>query len=290
MFRFLLTRALLLAVASTFSTAVYAVTELWTTEGFMNPESTLYDATHDIIYVSNVNGGPGDKDGNGFISRLNKDGTLENLNWIDGLDAPKGMVQHGNMLYVSDINRLIAIDVNKAEITETWTAEDAKFLNDLAVDNEGGIYVSDMLDNSIYKMEDENFSIWLQEEALQHPNGLQVDGNQLLVAPWGKELQEDFTTKVPGHLLKVNLSDKSIVTLGSGDPIGNLDGLESDGKNGWYVTDWMSGALYRVDAEGQAELLMDMNQGSADLGVINSESMILVPMMMDNTVVGISTQ
>ena len=290
MFRFLLTRALLLAVASTFSTAVYAVTELWTTEGFMNPESTLYDATHDIIYVSNVNGGPGDKDGNGFISRLNKDGTLENLNWIDGLDAPKGMVQHGNMLYVSDINRLIAIDVKKAEITETWTAEDAKFLNDLAVDNEGGIYVSDMLDNSIYKMEDGNFSIWLQEEALQHPNGLQVDGNQLLVAPWGKELQEDFTTKVPGHLLKVNLSDKSIVTLGSGDPIGNLDGLESDGKNGWYVTDWMSGALYRVDAEGQAELLMDMNQGSADLGVINSESMILVPMMMDNTVVGISTQ
>ncbi len=147
-----------------------------------------------------------------------------------------------------------------------------------------------MLDNSIYKMEDGNFSIWLQEEALQHPNGLQVDGNQLLVAPWGKELQEDFTTKVPGHLLKVNLSDKSIVTLGSGDPIGNLDGLESDGKNGWYVTDWMSGALYRVDADGQAELLMDMNQGSADLGVINSESMILVPMMMDNTVIGFSTR
>lgn len=268
----------------------HATTELWTTEGFLNPESALYDSDRDIIYVSNVNGGPGDVDGNGSISLLSKDGKLENLEWVTGLNAPKGLVQHENILYVSDINELVAIDVDKAEIVGTWASDTAKFLNDLAVDSEGRIYVSDMLDNSIYRLEGEQLQMWLQDEALQHPNGLQVNDNQLLVAAWGKDLQEDFTTKVAGHLLAVDLTDKTISALGSGEPVGNLDGIESDGSGSWYVTDWMDGALYQINAEGQAELLLDMNQGSADLGVINSESMILVPMMMDNTVIAISTR
>ena len=150
------------------------------------------------------------------------------------------------------------------------------------------MYVSDMLGNGIYKFDGEKLSVWLQDEALQHPNGLQIDGDRLLVAPWGKELQDDFTTKVPGHLLAVNLSSKSISALGSGTPVGNLDGLESDGQGSWYVSDWMVGALYKIDAGGKADLLLDLNQGSADLGVINGEGLVLMPMMMDNKVVAFS--
>src|SRR5689334_8423340 len=37
-------------------------------EGFQNPESAKYDAELDVWYVSNVNGLPGAKDGNGYIS------------------------------------------------------------------------------------------------------------------------------------------------------------------------------------------------------------------------------
>ncbi len=104
----------------------------------------------------------------------------------------------------------------------------------------------------------------------------------------GKVLQEDFSTKVLGHLIAVDLTSKSITTVGSGKPVGNLDGLESDGQGNWLVTDWMAGALYRIDPDGTANLLMDLNQGSADLGVINSEAMVLMPMMMDNKVIAIS--
>ncbi len=32
--------------------------------------------------------------------------------WIEGLDAPKGLSLSGNTLYVSDIDRLVAIDVD----------------------------------------------------------------------------------------------------------------------------------------------------------------------------------
>jgi len=37
-----------------------------------------------------------------------------------------------------------------------------------------------------------------------------------------------------------------------GEPVGNLDGLEPDGQGGYLATDWFSGALYRLDADGKA--------------------------------------
>ena len=37
----------------------------------------------------------------------------------------------------------------------------------------------------------------------------------------------------------------------------------------------MAGALFRIDASGNADLLLDTIQGSADIGVINDESMVL---------------
>jgi len=287
----LLASSLGLALSSMFiSMNAYSANELCSLDGFMNPESALYDSTRDVIYVSNVNGAPTDKDGAGHISRMTKDGKMRDAEWVTGLNAPKGLVQYENQLYVSDIDRLIAIDVETGEINGTWPADGAKFLNDLAVDDTGRVYVSDMLTDSIYQLDDDKLSLWLQDEALQHPNGLQVNGNQLLVAPWGKDLQDDFSTKVPGHLITVDLSSKSISNFGSGEPVGNLDGLESDGKGNWFVSDWMAGALYRIEPTGKASLLMDLNQGSADLGVINSEDMVLMPMMMDNKVIAISTR
>ena len=40
--------------------------KLWTVEGLANPESVVFDNNHKVLYVSNVNGGPTDKDGNGL--------------------------------------------------------------------------------------------------------------------------------------------------------------------------------------------------------------------------------
>src|SRR5690349_877932 len=52
--------------------------------GFSTPESVFHDTEADIYYVTNINGGPGDKDDNGFISKLSPDGTIAELKWIDG--------------------------------------------------------------------------------------------------------------------------------------------------------------------------------------------------------------
>jgi hypothetical protein len=81
----------------------------------------------------------------------------------------------------------------------------------------------------------------------------------------------------------VDYHSKAVEDLGD-QPVGNLDGLESDGKGGYLVTDWVAGALYRFSAEGKAEQIMDLNPGSADLEYIEGDNLAVIPMMMDGTV------
>jgi len=265
--------------------------ELWTTEGFKNPESALFDAARQKIYVSNVDGDPTAKDGAGHISLVNPDGTIETAEWVSGLDAPKGLALSGTTLYVADIDRLVAIDVTTGTVSGSWTAEGAQFLNDTTVDGQGRVYVSDMATNSIYMFDGSAITLWLQDNGLEHPNGLKADGGRLVVGTWGADMQADFTTPVPGHLIAVDLTTKAISDVGSNAPIGNLDGLEPDGAGGWLATDWMAGTLFRIGADGNAETLLDLDAGSADIGIVTGgTTTVLIPMMNSNTLVAHSVE
>jgi sugar lactone lactonase YvrE len=258
-----------------------AADEVWSLDGFQAPESVLFDAERNVLYVSNVAGAPNEKDGAGFISRVAPDGTMQEAEWVTGFDAPKGLVQSGNTLYVTDIDRLVAINVDSGEISGEWAAEGAQFLNDPAVDESGRVFVSDMLADRIYVLENDALSVFAEGADLQHPNGLHIDGDTLTVAAWGKNIKDDFSTETPGHLLAIDLNSKTVSSVGSGTPVGNLDGLEPDGSGGWLATDWVGGALYRIGADGAATELADLNQGSADLEYIPEEKLAIVPMMMD---------
>ena len=271
--------ASLLLIGSAGSAA--AADEVWSLDGFQAPESVLFDAERNVLYVSNVAGAPNEKDGAGFISRVAPDGTMQEAEWVTGFDAPKGLVQSGNTLYVTDIDRLVAINVDSGEISGEWAADGAQFLNDPALDESGRVFVSDMLADRIYVLENDALSVFAEGADLQHPNGLHIDGDTLTVAAWGKNIKDDFSTETPGHLLAIDLNSKTVSPVGSGTPVGNLDGLEPDGSGGWLATDWVGGALYRIGADGAATELADLNQGSADLEYIPEEKLAIVPMMMD---------
>ena len=108
--------------------------------------------------------------------------------------------------------------------------------------------------------------------------------DRLVVAAWG-ETTESGETTTPGHLKTVDYGSKTVRSLGDGSPVGNLDGVEAIGNGAYLVTDWIAGALFRIDASGKAERLLDLNQGSADLEYVAADGLALVPMMMDGTVV-----
>lgn len=283
--RALLAAALALGILAPAGAALAETRKLWELSGFMTPESAVYDAKRNIVFISNVNGGPNEKDGNGFISTMRPDGRLLQLKWLEGgLNAPLGMVIAGDKLYVSDVDRLVEIDIDKGRISGSWEAENPKFLNDTAVDAAGRVYMSDMMGDTIYRLADGKLTAWVKGAGLQGPNGLMVEGDKLLVASWGV-LTEGFATSQVGHMKSVSLTSGKIASLGDGSPVGNLDGLEPDGNGAYLVTDWMSGGLYRIAASGKADLLLDLNQGSADHEYIAGKRLAIIPMMMEGMVV-----
>lgn len=278
--------ALFILVTSTaLAHADDAAKALWRLEGFKNPESTLLAPAGDLIYVSNVNGAPTEKDGNGFISKMSPDGKMIKADWATGLNAPKGMSVVGDTLFVADIDELVAIDAGTGAIKNRYPADGAKFLNDVAVDSKNRVYVSDMAGNAIWQLDGDTFSKWLESADLKSPNGLIVKGENLIVGAWGV-MTNGFATDVPGHLLQVSLADKSISNLGDGSSVGNLDGVEILSDTEFLVSDWFSGKVLKINVSGKAEQLFDLNQGSADLGYSAATGIIYVPMMNDNVVLG----
>lgn len=259
------------------------LTQAWQLAGFKQPESVVFEPAEGVLYVSNVNGPPGEKNGQGYISKVALDGRLLEETWLGGLNAPKGLAVAAGRLFVADIDALVEIDLASKAITR-HEAPGAKFLNDVTVDSQGRVYVSDMMDDAIYRLAGGTFAAWVKDPALAAPNGLLAEDARLVVGSWGV-MTEGFATETPGHLLTVSLGDGAIATLGDGTPVGNLDGVEADGRGNYLVTDWMAGALLRIAPSGAATLLLDLAQGSADHEYVAGEGLVLIPMMNDGLLV-----
>ena len=258
--------------------------KLWETTGVKTPKSALPVPEGGFAYVSNISGDPTGKDGDGFISKVAlDDGKIIALKWATGLDAPKGMALANGRLYVADIDQLVEIDAETAKVVARYDAVGAKFLNDVAADSEGRVYTSDSGTSTIWRLADGKFEKWLEDDALLNANGLLAVDDKLILAPWGKNRADG--SPEPAHLLEVSLKDKSVRTLGSGEPVGNLDGIEPFDASSFLVTDWMAGALYRIHDSGRTELLLDLDQGSADIGYVPATRMVIIPMMKDDKLV-----
>lgn len=270
-------------LAGTPSVAEPGAKALWELSGFEAPESSLPDVAAGVVYVSNIAGKPADKDGNGYVSKISLDGKMIEAKWVTGLNAPKGLVKAGDKLFVADIDKLVEIDVKSGKISAQYDAPGATFLNDTAVDAAGNVYVSDMMENAIWRLSGGKLEEWLKTDALINPNGLFVQGETLIVAAWGA-MAEDWSTKVPGHLLQVSLKDKSLTDLGSGKSVGNLDGLEPMGADSFLVTDWAAGRLFRIMRSGDAVEVLDLPSGSADIGYDGASKTVFIPLMNDGKV------
>ncbi|MEE9139479.1 MAG: SMP-30/gluconolactonase/LRE family protein [Alphaproteobacteria bacterium] len=255
----------------------------WELTGFKQPESVVLEPGEGVLYVSNVDGPAGEKDGRGFISKVSLDGRLIERVWLDGLNAPKGLAVASGKLYVSDIDALVEVDLADKSTTR-YEAPQARFLNDVTVDAAGNVYVSDMMDDAIYRLTGDSFGLWLRDEALEAPNGLLAEDGRIVVGSWGV-ITEGFATEAPGHLKTVSIAERSVASLGDGTPVGNLDGVEADGRGNYFVTDWMAGALLQVAPSGEAVLLLDLDQGSADHEYVAGEGLIVIPMMNDGKLV-----
>ena len=255
----------------------------WTvTDGVNAPESVYVDSASGFIFVSQIGGAPDQRDGNGAISKLNGDGTVNNAAWVSGLNAPKGLRSHDGMLWTADLDEVIGIDIAAGTIKARMKIAGAQFLNDVAVGADGTVYVSDTIGSRIYAVKDGKSSVFAEGEEMEYPNGLLVEGDKLVVGGWGKP-EADFTTKVPGRLFTVDLKTKQKTAI-TPEPTANIDGLESDGQGGYIVSDYMAGKIMRIAGDGSVTVLRQFMQGTADIGYVPGSKLVIVPHMAENKV------
>jgi hypothetical protein len=266
---------------------------IWeTSPDLKSPESVVYYQPENTLFVTNINGEPAEKDQNGFISKVSFDnGSISQLNWIEGLNAPKGMAISDNKLYISDINELVEADISSGQIINRYNAPGSAFLNDVAADNEGIVYISDTGTNSIYRLEknatdSSPLKVWLKSDELNGPNGLYVDNdkNKLIVSSFGNMSNPGGSIKV------VDILNQTVNDLGdeAASPYGGLDGIESDvTQSYYYVSDWPAGKIYLVNSNGTGydDLLDLQTQGTADIEFIADENILAIPLMQDNKLV-----
>ena len=258
-------------------------TPIWSvTEGIDTPESVYVDVDSGSIFVSQIVGDPAAADGMGRIVRLNMDGTVVDTEWVSGLDAPKGLRSTDGVLYVADMDKVIGFDIETGEETGRLTIDGARFLNDVAVGDDGTVYVSDFLANRIYGILDGTVNVVAEGEQLEFPNGLLVEDGRLIVGGWG-EPAADFSTEVPGRLYALDLEtgEKTLITP---EPFANIDGVESDGSGGYVITNYLAGQVLHVAANGTVTELAGFGPGTADHAFVAETGTAIVPHMNENTI------
>jgi hypothetical protein len=131
-------------------------------------------------------------------------------------------------------------------------------------------------------VKDGKASVFAEGDDIEYPNGLLVEGDRLIVGGWGKP-EADFSTKVPGHMFALDLKTKK-KTLITPKPLGNIDGVESDGRGGYVITDYPKGQLIHVTAAGEPRVLRTFMPGAADHAFVPVGNIAIIPHMNENTI------
>ena len=258
--------------------------------GFQTPESVRYDPAQDVFFVSNIAGNPSARDGVGFISRLDTDGTLREARFIESgrngvtLHAPKGMALRGDTLWVADIDALRGFHRRSGAplAVVDLRGHRATFLNDVAVGADGALYVTDtgiVIDaqggtthpgpDRIFRISAAGVEVVAEGEALALPNGIAAapDGGFLLAPAGGRGV----AAWRPGAAPR---------TLAEGP--GGYDGIEVLADGRVLVTSWADSAVHAL-RDGALHPLVRGVPSPADLGV-GPGGLLAIPLFTENRV------
>ena len=264
---------------------------LFVIQGFQAPESAVHDPEQDVYFISNINGEGTAKDNNGFISKVNADGKIKALKFIEGgkngvtLNGPKGLTISGNLLWVTDIDAVRAFDLKTGKLVRNvdLTRLGAIFLNDIAADKNGDIYISDTglrfdaKGNATHTGPDRVFRIQkngtanvaYEGSALEGPDGILWDNNRfLIVALRGKDILTWTPNKKP-----------NVFTTG----VGGFDGIAKLGNDRYLVSSLDTASVFLFE-NGEASEIIKGIENPADIALDKKRNRLLIPSFSLNRV------
>lgn len=238
------------ALISLQSPTQHSLEKIWETDPVLKfPEDVALEPGGQFLYVSNTDGNPLERDGRGSIGRVGLDGKVLEVEWVTGLDAPKGMARHGNLLYAADLAQVVVVDIAKAAIVNRIAVEGATLLHNIDIAADGTVYVSDLFTGKVHTVKDGTVSTYV--EGLTGPGGVLVSGTDLYV----------FTG---AGLVKVDAA-KNVTTV-SANMDRRANGIVRIRDNEFILTTW-GGIVYYVNADGSNQVLLDTTRDRIPAGI-----------------------
>lgn len=262
-------------------------------EGLSQPEALSFDPAQNVYFVSNVNGSPGVKDGNGFISRITADGVMDSLHFIQGgrngveLDGPMGSRVQGDTLWVLDIDKLRGFNTHTGAPTTTVDLSPLKalFLNDLAIDSTGEFYITDTgvqvsadgkdnhtgPDRILHVAHDRTVSVAVSTPLLSSPDGIAWDqrGKRFLLAPFSGPSVQEWRIGDPGP---------KDVAKGKG----MFDGAEVERDGSILITSWNDSSVATLEGPKLIPRITNLPYQPADVSMDPARSRVGIVSLVAN--------
>jgi len=240
-----------------------------TATGFKFPESVAYDPVTKVLYVGSFGGTelkPGEKDGNGYISKVSLDGKIIEERFLPApgvkMNKPKGIWVKGSRLWVTDIDGVWEFDT-KTKKGKKLDLPGSQFANDPAIVG-NTLYVSDNRRDALYsvtpadfldaKEDPKVFTVWKDKGI--NPNGVYPgrDGTLLMVGFKSDTEKRGIYSMKPGEEPQPLVKD-----------VGRLDGLYQMKDGTLIATDWDSGTVFLWSKKSGRTPIASGFKGPADL-------------------------
>lgn len=251
------------------------------------PQAIAVDPEHGY-FIANANGDPGTRANKGFITKLDKDGQVLDLHFIQGgqgevvLHSPVGMAIVGNRLYVADLDAVRAFDktTGRPVLILSLRQHHAEGLTGMVTDGNGQLFVSDPESNTIFRIDtthDHAISVLARDPLLSKPRGLAIHPRtrHLIGVSWenGKIFEID----------EQGLISELMANTFFSRPFYNLDGAAFDRYGTLYVSDFTAGKIWRIYANfTKKEVIAEFLISPASISVDQENHLILVPYLYAN--------
>ncbi|HEU4684961.1 MAG TPA: hypothetical protein VFS39_10720 [Nitrospira sp.] len=257
-----------------------------TVTDLQSPYSFISGQTGTEYFISSVNGEPDAADNNGFITKLDADGKMVSLKFVEGgrggvtLHAPKGMAVVERTLYVADLDTVRGFEVETGKGTIAIAFGDPAVnggtrvsLTDVVWDGKGLLYCSDQKANRIYRIDlgTKKPSLLLADSALSGPAGLAVHpkSGHVIAVSWDK-----------GKIFEISPDGALTELVSNGFFSGrfsNLRGVDFDRWGNMYVSDSTTGKVWRMTWDKKFQVIAEYLPSPADLSIDRTRNLILVP-------------
>jgi outer membrane protein assembly factor BamB len=258
-----------------------------TITGFNHIESIATDGQ--FIYAADIGKelNPTAKDGDGQIIKLDKKGKVLDVNFVkEKLDAPKGLAINKEILFINDVDKLLAVDLKTGtKLYEIDFSKETSFLNDIVVWDNNTLYVSATDKSKLYKVNliDKSYSEIKTDVTISGINGLfcYKKASRIYVNGFGSD------NKPNGVIGYINLKDNTFTRITNLE--GYYDGIFIS-KDVLYVSNWVAfekkGLIQGIGIFGSNKVstinISEPFAGPADFIIVNDT--LIVPAMMSGEI------